>query len=143
MAAVYPLWISPYRDVDFERERQKSLSTFADRDVVLEAARIVCRGPLVRRLTRSGSACANLGSCARRALRASVVVVYTPRDRKCRIISMHLANALGNGFTMNARPITPRAYFTKLLDTPSGRSIILTFRLPRLPIDKTCGFYCP
>jgi hypothetical protein len=49
MAVVYGSWISPYRDDDFEWNRKKSHETFADRNFVFEAARIVFRGPLVRR----------------------------------------------------------------------------------------------
>jgi uncharacterized DUF497 family protein len=41
--------IVPYGDDDFVWDRKKSLETFADRDLVFEAARIVFRGPLVRR----------------------------------------------------------------------------------------------
>jgi hypothetical protein len=49
MAVVYRPWISPYSDDDFEWNRKKSHDTFADRNFVFEAARIVFRGPLVRR----------------------------------------------------------------------------------------------
>ena len=49
MPVVYRPWISPYGDDDFEWDRNKSLHTFGDRDLVFEAARIVFRGPLVRR----------------------------------------------------------------------------------------------
>jgi hypothetical protein len=49
MPAVFRPWISPYRDEDFEWNRRKSLETFADRDLVFEAARIVFRSTLLRR----------------------------------------------------------------------------------------------
>jgi len=49
MPPVYRPWISPYGDDEFEWDRNKSLTTFADRDFVFEAARIMFRGPLVRR----------------------------------------------------------------------------------------------
>ena len=49
MAIIYRPWISPYRDEDFEWDRRKSLATFADRDFVFEAVRLIFRGPLVRR----------------------------------------------------------------------------------------------
>jgi uncharacterized DUF497 family protein len=38
-----------YGDEDFEWNRRKSLETFADRDLVFEAARIVFRSPMLRR----------------------------------------------------------------------------------------------
>ena len=95
MPAVYRLWVSPYRDEDFQWDREKSLDTFADRDFVFEAARIVFRGPLVRR-----------HDTRRRRLREPrfmvlgelygrvMVIIYTPRNRRCRIISMRRANAV-------------------------------------------------
>jgi hypothetical protein len=49
MPRVYRLWISPYGDGDFDWDRAKSLTTFDDRDLVFEAARIVFRGTLLRR----------------------------------------------------------------------------------------------
>ena len=49
MPPVYRPWISPYGDDDFEWNRRKSLATYADRDLVFEAARIVFRGTLLRR----------------------------------------------------------------------------------------------
>jgi uncharacterized DUF497 family protein len=49
VVTVYRPWVSPYGDEDFEWNRKKSYDTFADRDFVFEAARIVFRGPLVRR----------------------------------------------------------------------------------------------
>ena len=38
-----------YGDEDFEWDKEKSLKTFADRDLVFEAARIAFRGTLLRR----------------------------------------------------------------------------------------------
>ena len=95
MPAVYRLWVSPYRDSDFEWNRKKSEDTFADRDFVFEAARIVFRGPLVRRPdTRRRRSKEQrfmvLGELYGRVL----MIIYTPRNRKCRIISMRPANAL-------------------------------------------------
>jgi uncharacterized DUF497 family protein len=49
MPAVFRPWISPYGDEDFEWDKEKSLKTFADRDLVFEAARIAFRGTLLRR----------------------------------------------------------------------------------------------
>jgi len=74
-------------DDDFEWNRQKSLDTFADRDLVFEAARIVFRGPLLRRQD------------TRRRRRSKeprfMVLGYLyPRNGKCRIISLRPANAL-------------------------------------------------
>jgi uncharacterized protein len=94
MAVVYRPWISPYRDEDFEWNRKKSRETFADRDFVFEAARIVFRGPLVRRqdtrrATLKGAAFMVLGELYGRV----IVIIYTPRNRKCRIIPMRPANA--------------------------------------------------
>jgi hypothetical protein len=49
MPPVYRPWVSPYGDDDFDWDPKKSRATFADRDFVFEAARIVFRGPLMRR----------------------------------------------------------------------------------------------
>lgn len=94
MPAVYRLRASPYSDEDFEWNRKKSLDTFADRDFVFEAARIVFRGPLVRRQDTRRRRWKEprymvLGELYGRA----VMIIYTPRNRKCRIISMRPANA--------------------------------------------------
>jgi uncharacterized protein len=95
MPPVYRPWISPYGDDDFEWDRGKSLATFADRDFVFEAARIVFRAPLLRRQdarrrqTREPRFMV-LGELYGRV----IVVIYTPRRGKCRIISMRPANAL-------------------------------------------------
>ena len=94
MAVVYRLWVSPYRDEDFEWNRKKSLDTFADRDFVFEAARIVFRGPLVRRQdTRRRRSTERRFMVLGELYGRVVVIVYTPRNRKCRIISMRPANA--------------------------------------------------
>ena len=95
MATVYRPWISPYDDDDFEWNRKKSYDTFADRDFVFEAARIVFRGPLVRRQDTRRRRSKEprfmvLGELYGRVM----VIIYTPRDRKCRIISMRRANAV-------------------------------------------------
>ena len=94
MPLVYRPWISPYGDDDFEWDRRKSLATFDDRDFVFEAARIVFRGPLLRRQdTRrrrrsTESRFMVLGELYGRV----IVIIYTPRDGKCRIISLPPAN---------------------------------------------------
>jgi len=84
MPPVYRFWISPYGDEDFEWDRGKSLKTFADRDLVFEAARIVFRGPLLRRLRFMV-----LGELYGRV----VMINYNPRRGKCRIMSLRAANA--------------------------------------------------
>ena len=84
MPPVYRFWISPYGDEDCEWDRGKSLKTFADRDLVFEAARIVFRGPLLRRLRFMV-----LGELYGRV----VMINYNPRRGKCRIISLRPANA--------------------------------------------------
>src|SRR6266568_5333565 len=95
MPRVYRPWISPYTDDDFEWDRDKSLRTFGDRDLVFEAARIVFRGPLLRRqdTRRRRSREARfmvLGELYGRV----IAIIYTTRNRKCRIISLRPANAL-------------------------------------------------
>ena len=94
MPVVYRPWISPYGDEDFAWDRSKSLRTFGDRDLVFEAARIVFRGPLVRqpdtrRRRSTEPRFMVLGELYGRVM----VIIYTPRDRKCRIISLRPANA--------------------------------------------------
>ena len=84
MPPVYRFWISPYGDEDCEWDRGKSLKTFADRDLVFEAARIVFRGPLLRRLRFMV-----LGELYGRVM----MIIYNPRRGKCRIISLRPANA--------------------------------------------------
>ena len=93
MPVVYRPWISPYGDGDFEWDRNKSLRTFGDRDLIFEAARIVFRGPLVRRQDTRRRRSKEprfmvLGELYGRVM----VIIYTPRDRKCRIISLRPAN---------------------------------------------------
>jgi uncharacterized protein len=95
MPAVYRPWISPYGDDDFEWDRSKSLRTFGHRDLVFEAARIVFRGPLVRRQDARRRRSNEprfmvLGELYGRVM----VIIYTPRNRKCRIISLRPANAI-------------------------------------------------
>jgi uncharacterized protein len=95
MAVVYRPWISPYHDDDFEWNRKKSFDTFADRDFVFEAARIVFRGPLIRRLdTRRRRSKEPRFMVLGELYGRIVVIIYTPRNRQCRIISMRPANAL-------------------------------------------------
>src|SRR5260370_38259375 len=95
MPPVYQAWFSRYAHEDFDWDPKKSLTTFADRDFVFEAARIVFRSRLVRRQDtrrqrRREARFIVLGELYDRV----VVVIYTPRGGKCRIISMRLANAL-------------------------------------------------
>ncbi|HVH78790.1 MAG TPA: BrnT family toxin [Stellaceae bacterium] len=98
MPVVYRPWISPYGDADFEWDPNKSLRTFGDRDLVFEAARIVFRGSLVRRQdtrrhrTREPRFMV-LGELYGRVM----VIICTPRNRKCRIISLRPANAIERG----------------------------------------------
>lgn len=94
MPVVYRPWISPYGDDDFEWNRNKSLATFADRDFVFEAARIVFRGPLVRRQDTRRRRLKEPRFMVLGELYGRVIaVIYTPRRGKCRIISMRPANA--------------------------------------------------
>lgn len=94
MPVVYRPWISPYGDDDFEWDRSKSLRTFGDRDLVFEAARIVFRGPLVRRQdTRHRRSDEPRFMVLGELYRRVMVIIYTPRNRKCRIISLRRANA--------------------------------------------------
>src|SRR5271168_4660893 len=93
MPPVYRPWISPYGDEDFDWDRRKSFNTFADRDFVFEAARIAFRGPLVRRQDTRRRRSKEprfmvLGELYGRVM----VIIYTPRNRKCRIISLRPAN---------------------------------------------------
>src|SRR5579863_295926 len=109
-------WISPYGEDDFEWDRDKSLATYADRDFVFEAARIVFRGALVRRQdTRRRRANEPRFMVLGELYGRVIVVIYTPRAGKCRIISMRPANALER-----MREDKPKAYFAKLLDTPDN-----------------------
>lgn len=94
MAIIYRPWISPYGDDDFEWDRRKSLATFSDRDFVFEAARIVFRGPLIRRQdTRRRRGTETRFMVLGELYGRVVMIIYTPRDRKCRIISMRRANS--------------------------------------------------
>src|SRR5258706_8413131 len=95
MPLVYRPWVSPYGDDDFEWDQKKSLATFDDRDLVFEAARIVFRGPLLRRQDtrrrrRREPRFMVLGELYGRVF----LIVYTPRQGKCRIVSLRPANTL-------------------------------------------------
>ncbi len=95
MPPIYRPWISPYGDDDFEWDKKKSLATFADRDFVFEAARIVFRGPLVRRQdTRRRRGREPRFMVLGELYGRVIVVIYTPRRGKCRIISMRAANSV-------------------------------------------------
>src|SRR6516164_7688050 len=94
MPPVYRFWISPYGDEDFEWDRGKSLKTFADRDLVFEAARIMFRGPLLRRQDARRRRSKEprfmvLGELYGRVM----MIIYNPRRGKCRIILLRPANA--------------------------------------------------
>jgi uncharacterized DUF497 family protein len=94
MPPIYRPWISHYTDDDFEWDRRKSVATYADRDFVFEAARIVFRGPLVRRQdTRRRRTNEPRFMVLGELYGRVIVVIYTPRRGKCRIISMRPANA--------------------------------------------------
>jgi uncharacterized protein len=95
MPPVYRPWISPYADDDFDWDSKKSRDTFAERDFVFEAARIVFRGPLVRRQDTRRRRSKELRFMVLGELFGRVVIIiYTPRHRKCRIISMRVASAV-------------------------------------------------
>ncbi len=95
MPPVYRPWVSPYSDDDFDWDPKKSLATFADRDFVFEAARIVFRSPLVRRQDTRRRRLKEPRFMVLGELYGRVVaIIYTPRNKKCRIISMRPATAL-------------------------------------------------
>jgi uncharacterized protein len=95
MPPVFRPWIAPYGDDDFDWDPKKSLDTFAERDFVFEAARIVFRGPLVRRQDTRRRRSREPRFMVLGELHGRVtVIIYAPRNRKCRIISMRPANAL-------------------------------------------------
>ena len=120
MPVIHRPWVSPYGDDDFEWDRRKSLITFADRDFVFEAARIVFRGPLVRRQDTRRRRTAEprfmvLGELYGRVMvithRVTVNAVsfrcvqQTPRSVK---------------FIMASRADKPREYFASVLDLTDG-----------------------
>ena len=95
MPPVYRPWVSPYGDKDFDWDPKKSRDTFEERDFVFEAARIVFRGPLVRRQDTRRRRSREPRFLVLGELYGRVVaIIYTPRNRKCRIISMRPANML-------------------------------------------------
>ena len=95
MPLVYRPWISPYGDDDFEWDRNKSLATFDDRNLVFEAARIVFRGPLLRRLdTRRRRSKEPRFMVLGELYGRVIAVIYTPRRGKCRIISLRPAHTV-------------------------------------------------
>jgi uncharacterized DUF497 family protein len=94
MPVIYRPWVSPYGDDDFEWNRNKSLATFADRDIVFEAARIVLRGMLLRRPdTRKRRSREPRFMVLGELYGRVVLIIYTPRAGKCRTISLRVANA--------------------------------------------------
>ena len=95
MPPVYRFWISPYGDEDFEWDKEKSLKTFADRDLVFEAARIAFRGTLLRRQdTRRRRSKEPRFMVLGELYGRVVMIIYSPRRGKCRIISLRPANAV-------------------------------------------------
>ncbi len=94
MPLVYRPWNAPYDDDDFEWDRNKSLATFEDRDFVFEAARIVFRGPLLRRQdTRRRRRSKEPRFMVLGELYGRVIaIIYSPRNGKCRVISLRPAN---------------------------------------------------
>ena len=92
---MYRAWVSPYGEDDFEWDREKSLATFEDRDLVFEAARIVFRGPLLRRQDTRRRRSREIRFMVLGELYGRVMtIIYTPRGRKCRVISLRPASAL-------------------------------------------------
>jgi len=93
MPPVYRFWISPYGDEDFEWDKEKSLKTFTDRDLVFEAARIAFRGTLLRRQdTRRRRSKEPRFMVLGELYGRVVMIIYSPRRGKCRIISLRSAN---------------------------------------------------
>jgi uncharacterized DUF497 family protein len=92
---VYRAWISPYGDDNFEWDPAKSEATFGNRDLVFEAARIVFRSPLLRRQdTRRRRSRAPRFMVLGELYGRVIAIIYTPRNHKCRIISLRLASAI-------------------------------------------------
>lgn len=95
MPRVYRIWISPYADDDFDWDPKKSLKTFGDRDLAFEAARIIFRGALLRRQdTRRRRSREPRFMVLGELYGRVITIIYTPRNHKCRIISLRLASAL-------------------------------------------------
>jgi len=67
-----------------------------ERDFVFEAARIVFRGPVLRRQDsrRRGRLREPRFIVLGELYGRIIVIIYTPRQRKCRIISMRAANVV-------------------------------------------------
>ena len=94
MPIVYRPWVSPYGDAEFEWDVNKSLATFNDLDFFFEAARIVFRGSLLRRQDTRRRRSRELRFMVLGELYGRVIaIIYTPRNHKCRIISLRAANA--------------------------------------------------
>jgi uncharacterized protein len=91
MPAAYRIFVSPYGDEDFEWHDEKSRRTFEDRDIALVAARIAFRARLLRRRDTRRDYGEDrfrvLGEIEGRVF----FIVYTPRQGKCRIISIRRA----------------------------------------------------
>jgi uncharacterized DUF497 family protein len=91
MASTYRPYIPIYGEDDFEWHDEKSAVTFDKRDMVFVAARIAFRGRLLRRQdTRREYGEPRyqvLGEVYGRIL----MIVYTPRGKKCHIITMRRA----------------------------------------------------
>src|SRR5260370_20918613 len=94
MPLVYRPWISPYGDDEFEWDRRKSLAlstieTSFSRPPALYSAGPCCAGKIsVGAGARPSPRFMGLGELYGRVL----AIIYTPRRRKCRIISLRPAN---------------------------------------------------
>ncbi|MEJ0070148.1 MAG: BrnT family toxin [Pseudomonadota bacterium] len=89
--ARFRLYVSPFHDDDFVWDRNKSLKTFADRDFMFHIARMAFRGRLLRRPDRAHSRNEVRYQVLGEVYGRIVHIVYTPRGRKCRIISVRPA----------------------------------------------------
>lgn len=94
MVILFRPFVSPYGDMDFEWDAEKSLITFDKRDYVLAAARLAFRGKLLRRLDKSHSQRETRYQVLAELMGKIFLIVYTPRQRKCRIITLRRATKL-------------------------------------------------
>jgi predicted transcriptional regulator/uncharacterized DUF497 family protein len=122
MPPVYRAWISPYADEDFDWDPKKSLTTFADRDFVFEAARIVFRSRLVRRQDtrrqrRREARFIVLGELYDRV----VVVIYTPEVENAASSRCGWQTRWSVTSIMATRADKPKEYFAELLDLPEDK----------------------
>jgi uncharacterized DUF497 family protein len=116
MPAVFRPWISPYGDEDFEWNRRKSLETFADRDLVFEAARIVFRSTLLRRQDTRRRRSKEPRFMVLGELYGRVVVAGNAVSSRCgRRMPWSVK------YIMSTRPLKPKEYFQRLLDLPEDQ----------------------